>query len=219
MESTLNREALAGEISSARDSLVSDLAALSAESWESPSLCAGWVVRDVVGHLIRLHDYLRSPVRYAASITRHGLRPNRFQVVDASRYAAGRHPESLVRSLREAEYTRTWVWRQHPSPDMTLAELVIHAQDIRRPLGVAADVPIPQLRLVADLIVRRVPRPLRYPLGGWRLPDARFQATDDEWSWGSGPMISGPLESIVMVLAGRVDGKRQLGGDLSGLTQ
>src|SRR5260221_8898425 len=35
-----------------RDALIADLEGLTDEQWATPSLCTGWTVRDVVGHLI-----------------------------------------------------------------------------------------------------------------------------------------------------------------------
>ena len=35
-----------------RDSLVNTLKSLTPQQWDAPSLCEGWRVRDVVGHLV-----------------------------------------------------------------------------------------------------------------------------------------------------------------------
>ncbi|WP_191094012.1 maleylpyruvate isomerase N-terminal domain-containing protein [Nocardia colli] len=48
-----------------RPDLVSLLRTLSADEWESPSLCAGWRVRDVAGHL--LYDAVSLPSSSPAS--------------------------------------------------------------------------------------------------------------------------------------------------------
>ena len=39
-------------IKAERESLAGDLAALPEESWDAESLCTGWLVRDVVSHMI-----------------------------------------------------------------------------------------------------------------------------------------------------------------------
>jgi uncharacterized protein (TIGR03083 family) len=205
---------LAGAIRSSRDDLVQCLVSLDPDQWDAPSLCEGWRVRDVVAHLVRLGGYLQSPFRYAASAAANGFRPNRYQARDARRVSECRS-DVLIEGLRQARYEDTRLWRLHPWPEMTLAELVIHGHDIRWPLGIEYSVPSDQLRLVADLIVRRIPRPFRYPLGGWRLPAARFQAVDVDWSWGTGPVIEGPLRAIVMVLSRRLQLRSELIADPS----
>ena len=208
------RERTAADIRSLREDLVGSLSALRSEQWEVDSLCKGWTVREVVVHLIRLETYLRAPLRYAVAVVANGFRPNRYQELDVRRFASV-EPSELVRSLAEAKYEESWFWRRHPWPEMTVAELVIHGQDVRRPLGLQHQISIDQLGLVADVIVRRVPRVFRYPLGGWLLPNVRFEASDASWSWGSGPTIRGPLEAIVMTLAGRRQAATDLSGDVS----
>jgi len=210
-------ERAAADIRFLRDDLVHLLSSLRGELWDASSLCEGWAVRDVVAHLIRLEAYIRSPLRYAFAVVGKGLRPNRFQEFDAQRLAASLAPRRLVRSLAEARYEKSWVWRHHPWPQMTVAELVIHGQDIRRPLGLQHEISSDQLRAVADVIVRHVPRVFRYPLGGWSLPSLHFEATDANWSWGSGPTVRGPLEAIVMTLAGRRQAASDLSGHVSGM--
>jgi len=54
---------------------------------------------------------------------------------------------------------------------------------------------------------------MRYPLGGWKRPSVRFEAVDADWSWGTGPVATGPLASILLVLAGRVHALTDLDGD------
>jgi MDMPI C-terminal domain len=45
-----------------------------------------------------------------------------------------------------------------------------------------------------------------------RIVGLRMSATDSDWAVGSGPSVEGPLESLILVMAGR---KAPL-GDLSG---
>src|SRR3546814_17155713 len=56
-----------GMVLDERAELVELLRGLSEQEWETPSLCAGWRVRDVVGHL--LQDTL-SPLGYAAVVVK-----------------------------------------------------------------------------------------------------------------------------------------------------
>jgi uncharacterized protein (TIGR03083 family) len=94
----------------------------------------------------------------------------------------------------------------------TLAELVIHQQDIRRPLGMPRSYPEDALRSSLDLCTTRsgnifvIDRRFRLGRG------LRLVATDLEWTIGKGPEVRGTAEAILMAIAGR----RALLSDLDG---
>ncbi len=198
---------LAREIADARRSLVETLSGLREADWDAPSLCAEWAVRDVVGHLVHQYRIYRRPVpppRFAIS----GFRVNRFLSSEARRIARAMRPDELLEALEGAAFERTTFWKLYPSKQFALSEFVVHAQDIRRPLGLAGEPTRTQIAIVADVFAR----PKRGNPFITKLPPTRYEATDAEWSYGSGPSVRGPLEAIVMVLAGR----RQALDDLSG---
>jgi uncharacterized protein (TIGR03083 family) len=207
------RSDLTEEITSARRSLVATLASLSEEAWARGSLCDGWAVRDVVGHLLHQYDIYRAPYPRAA-VVRARFRINRFLAIEAKRYAFARSNPELVEDLRRAEYERTTFWRHTPWPEFALTEFVIHSQDIRRPLGIEDRPTTSELTIAAEVFAggTRRPNPLRRVFQR-KLPETHFQATDVEWSHGSGPLAQGPLEAIVMVLAGRPQALVDLSGD------
>lgn len=207
------RSILRQEISAAREAFVRMLSGLQAVQWDEPSLCAGWAVRDVVAHLVRIDHCYRWPHAFLFGLVRHGLSINRFLAEDGRRAAAGRRPDELIASLARTRYEDAPAWRFHPQPAMALGELVIHAQDIRRPLGLSGKPTTSQLEIVADVLVRPAPRPFRYPWGAPSRPPVRFEATDAEWGGGTGPEVGGPLEAIVMVLAGRDAAVADLDGE------
>ena len=90
--------------------------------------------------------------------------------------------------------------RVHPTPAVPLAELLIHGQDIRRALGVNHDVPPRAFELAAEGALTGARR-----FFGWGPAPKRvkFEATDTDWSTGSGDIAQGPIEAIALVLAGR----------------
>lgn len=208
MKPESSRAALAAEITEARRSLIATLASLRPEDWEAPSLCAGWRVRDVVGHLLHQFSLLRAPYP-RAGLVRAGFRVNRFLAAEARRHASDRGPSDLLAALERAEYERTRVWKLYPWPAFSLAEFVIHTQDIRRSLGIVDKPTARQLVAVAGVMAR----PVRFDPFRRRLPATRFEATDLVWSYGEGPEVRGPLEAIVMVLAGRGQALRELSGE------
>jgi uncharacterized protein (TIGR03083 family) len=90
-----------------------------------------------------------------------------------------------------------------------LGEIVVHGEDIRRPLGIHRDYPITTLTAVAefyqnsDLVV-----PARK-----RARDLRLTATDSAFTAGSGPLVSGSTLALIMAMAGRVRYCDELDGD------
>jgi hypothetical protein len=45
-----------------------------------------------------------------------------------------------------------------------------------------------------------------------RLAGLRFEATDLDWSWGSGPVLAGPAEALAMAMTGRAVALAELDG-------
>ncbi len=181
-----------------RARLVRDLADLPTEAWERPSLCEGWKVRDVVAHLVRSDEAYRRGYPLLVDLVRGGFRPQTALAKAARRRAARMPPGDLVAALDRTRYEIGV--RVHPTPAVPLGELLIHGQDIRRALSVPHDVPPSAFLLAADgalTIARR--------LFGWgRAPKGvRLEATDIDWSTGSGDIARGSIEAIAMVLAGR----------------
>lgn len=90
-------------------------------------------------------------------------------------------------------------------PKLVLADLLIHQQDIRRPLNRLRTVPEGTLRTVLD-------NPDPFIHSKRRLRGLRWTATDIEWIDGTGPEIYGPGEAIVMAVGGRSSALAQLDG-------
>jgi uncharacterized protein (TIGR03083 family) len=91
-------------------------------------------------------------------------------------------------------------------PRVALADVVVHHQDIRRPLDRPRSIPPPRL-----LEVLNHPDPFATPRS--RTRGLRFEATDIEWIHGDGPEVRGMAEAIVMAVAGRPVALDELTGD------
>lgn len=87
-----------------------------------------------------------------------------------------------------------------PGPsDTWLGETVVHAEDIRRPLGIAHDYPVDALAQVADSYTRS-----NLVMGSKRrIAGVTLRATDADWSHGAGPEAAGPMVALLLVVAGR----------------
>lgn len=89
-----------------------------------------------------------------------------------------------------------------------MADGCLHLRDCARPLGPPDTVTIDDWRMVLDWLPLGVPGlvPKR------RGEGLRLLADDQEWSWGSGEVITGPSEALAMALAGRMVALRDLQG-------
>ena len=181
------------------------LRTLDDDDWEKPSLCEGWRVRDVVGHILYGNEmnWFTLPFKMA----RFGFSSDRSGRHYSIARAEGRPPQQL---LEEFENRNAWAGtcRVFP-PKMVLIDRLVHHQDIRRALGHHRD--IPEERLVASL--DPTPR-----IGGVfrskrRAKGLRFEATDVDWSWGSGPTVRGPGEALLLSMLGRRQPLPELSGD------
>jgi uncharacterized protein (TIGR03083 family) len=181
-----------------RQKLVDDLQKLDRDAWDAPSLCADWLVRDVVAHIARVGDFYRRPYIFEWDLLRYGFRLHRALADVAKRSAAGRSPDELIDRLERSRYEETLTFRLHARPMFALAEWIVHGQDVRRPLGMSAKFEPQELIATAELGQKW------YAWGSRQRRLAfRLEATDADWSIGSGPVMRGPLEAITMVCFGR----------------
>ncbi|MBU2695496.1 maleylpyruvate isomerase family mycothiol-dependent enzyme [Pimelobacter sp. 30-1] len=188
-----------------RAALVADLAEVDAARWETPSLCPGWSVHDVVAHLIdnarttRL-GIVRAMVRARFDFDR--------QNADGVRRERGATPAETLDRLR-AVVTRTTT---PPAPlDSRLVEEVVHGEDVRRPLGIT--------HTYAPTAVERA---LHYQartsvsMGGakQRIAGLRLEATDAELALGEagGTVVRGPAVALLLAASGRTAALDDLSG-------
>lgn len=192
-----------------RRDLADYLDTLTAEEWERPSLCRGWSVRDVAGH-VTSYDMLSWPALLVL-FARSGF--------SLSRGNQARLEES--RRLRTEELTTRL--RAHAVPRgitalfgcaVALTDGLIHHQDIRRALGHPRHV-APE-RLAAALEFAPRARALPAPAN---LRGIRAVATDLDWSHGTGPEVRGPAEALLVALAGRPQALADLKGPGLGILE
>jgi len=183
-----------------RTDLADFLATLTPEEWMAASLCEGWRVRDVVAHVmsfdgVGVGDMLRRAIR---------ARFSHVNQVGVDELAALTTDELLSRlraRLRPQGLATTFGGR------LALLDVTIHHQDIRRPLGRPRQIPAERLRYVMGDAVRSPELP------GWRLARGlRLVPTDLDWIHGSGPMITGTAEAILMAVTGRASAIGELDG-------
>lgn len=185
-----------------REDFADFLTGLTPEQWDSPSLCAGWSVRDVVAHCVSFEGL--SPRELTARFVKGRLKTDRINALAVADLAE-RSAAQLITILRD-----------NAEPHglgagfggrVALTDNMIHQQDIRRPLGLVRS--IPSERLCAALDFVRYAPTIR---GAWRARGMRLVAIDVAWSHGKGPEVHGTGEALLMVMAGRRDAVRDVDG-------
>ncbi|WP_433365336.1 maleylpyruvate isomerase family mycothiol-dependent enzyme [Actinoplanes sp. CA-142083] len=170
---------------------------LAPADWARPSLCAGWTVRDVAAHLTLQQMTVRDEL--AMLLRWRGGGMDRL-TADAARRKALSEPARLTAEIRE-----TAAARRHNAgvtPLETLADLLIHEQDIAVPLGLRREMPPSAAAVVATrLLTMRFPPPLPSVR---RVKGRRLVATDVAWTHGDGPPLEGPIATLLLTIAGRV---------------
>ncbi|MCU1444708.1 maleylpyruvate isomerase family mycothiol-dependent enzyme [Cryobacterium sp.] len=173
------------------------LAGLTIEQWETQSLCGGWRVRDVAGHLVwRLGSSNRELIGSAARayVGQH-LRPAR--AIDAvSRLAGEAPPEHLVARLREIAAAKSAGVGRGGITELT--EAVVHGLDLAQPLGLV--LPIHATAGGAVALRRSLIAPTEIKAV---LRTRRLVATDAEWSVGHGAPLEGTAAELILFLFGR----------------
>jgi uncharacterized protein (TIGR03083 family) len=186
-----------------RQALLNLLETLTPEQWDAPSLCAEWRVRDVVGHMV---SETRMTVAQAGwGFITSGFRINRYIAKDA-RQRGDAPIASLLEDFRAVILARTHL--PGLSSLSMLEDIVIHQMDICRPLGQHRGIANGRMISVADDLWTN-----RFFPGPKLFRGIRAIATDAEWSVGDGTEVAGPIEALVLTLAGRFSALDQLHGD------
>jgi uncharacterized protein (TIGR03083 family) len=90
-----------------------------------------------------------------------------------------------------------------------LGEVVVHREDLLRPLGQQGTPSEEAVNACLDMFTRA-----SFPVGGKkRIQGLRLVATDTGWTHGSGPQVSGPGMSLMLAMTGRAVGLDDLSGD------
>lgn len=186
-----------------RGALADDLSGLSDAQWQTPSLCSGWSVHDLLAHIVATAETTKLGFfgRFAGSGFNFGKMADK-EVAEGTK--AG--PAATLTALRAVQnFTKS-----PPGPvDSWLGETLIHSEDIRRPLGIKREYPI-------DAVVRTLDfyKGSNLIVGAKkRIAGLTLRAADADWSTGSGPEVSGPAMSLLLATTGRSAALDDLSGD------
>ena len=182
-------------IATQRRQLADTLAALPEESWDAPTLCDRWRVREVVAHVAMEFRY--SAPRFLWHLALARLDFHRLNDRRAAADAAALSSAELVAVIRD-NVDHAW------KPPVggyggALTHETVHALDVMVPLGVEWDVPEATLRAVFDgWSVERARK-----FFGVDLTGVRLCADDIDWTLGEGEPLSGRASDLLLVLSGR----------------
>ena len=177
--------------------------------WDHESLCEGWRIRDVVGHMCVGHTYPLPKILFEVAKYKGNI--DAGSAVASVDFADAHTPAELAEIISRvaADHTRKGIARLI-SYRAAFTDHLVHHQDMRRPLGQPRE--IPEERLVAAL------DSLLTNLGGSmpakkRLAGLKVTATDVDWSRGEGPELRGPAEAVILASLGRDVVLRELEGE------
>jgi len=199
----MNKQEIWSNIHGEREQFVETLRSLSPEQWSAPTWCGAWNVKEVVGHVLSAAE--QTTLNFYKELASDGFKFDVFAERDAKKLAA-LEPSELIRRLQ----SRTTTTNHPPAPVIAmLGEIVVHGDDIRRPLGITHKSPEAALLAVADNWKNS-----NLLIGSKRrITGVQLRATDASWSHGTGPVVSGPLQSLVLAMTGRKGALADLSGD------
>jgi uncharacterized protein (TIGR03083 family) len=175
---------------------------LSLERWDTPSLCEGWRVREVVAHLTM-------PVRYREDAFMAELRECEFDFTRLSNRIASRDAQLPIAEL--VGNTRDEVMHHWTPPGGgyhgALNHVVIHGLDITVPLGEPRRSPDATLQIVLDDLTQGG----GHAHFGTDISGRTLQATDIDWSC---PPLGGSAEDLALHMCGRTVPPGRLRGEI-----
>jgi uncharacterized protein (TIGR03083 family) len=182
-------------IAAQRGELAQVLAGLPAASWDSPTLCDGWRVREVVAHITMPFRY--SGRRFMLELAKSRGNFNAMADRCARRDAAAMSPDELVAAVA-SNVGHPW---QPPGGGQlgALTHDVIHSLDITEALSLDVRVPAERLGVVLPNLV--TPKSLKF--FGVDLSGMQLRATDTGWTFGSGRPVTGTAQDLALLICGR----------------
>ena len=185
---------------------LADLAeGLSEEQRRAPSLCENWTAEGVVAHVASF--VATSFPKFMWTMAKNRGDSDKAMVEMTNAQLA--RPFSDVLAELRAKATKSSALPVFPE-ELTIADTMIHTQDIRRPLGLDGGFDPDHLRATLDFLTEHKMATMlvdRKPLDGVKLT-----ATDLDWSWGEGAEITGTGEALMMGMADRPAALADLSG-------
>jgi uncharacterized protein (TIGR03083 family) len=189
----VSREGLWAMAHAERAALADDLIDLDDRQWAQRSLCGRWVVEEVVAHLTAAASIGR--LRWLTSVLGARFDFDRHNDRRLAEHRGATPAETLERF--RAVVTSTTAASGHTAA--WLGEVVVHAHDIRRPLGLSRTPSVAATTEVAHFFASR-----DFTVASRSIIEGlRLEATDGHFAVGTGPLIRGTTIALTMAMAGR----------------
>lgn len=186
-----------------RAALAADLDGLPEARWETPSLCAGLSVREVLAHLTAGASL--DAVRWLAGVVRCRFDFDKQVAMRLAEQMGADAAETLERFRRVVHSTT-----KPPLPVIAmLGEAVVHGEDIRRALGIERTYPAEAVTRVADYYAGTD----QVVVAKGRIGGLRLVAHDGPFATGAGALVTGSTVALVMAMTGRAAHCDDLEGD------
>ncbi|MCA0438371.1 MAG: maleylpyruvate isomerase family mycothiol-dependent enzyme [Actinobacteria bacterium] len=189
-----------------RRALIDDLATLTPQQWETPSLAQGWSVHDVAAHLI--DNALTTPGRLLRGMAAARFDFDRQNAAGVAANRGASPAETLTRLRAVADRTSgppTFL----AAEGSRLVEEIAHGEDIRRRLNLHRAYPPQSLAEALGYQART-----REAMGGAKglVGRVTLVATDAPVRLGRGPEVRGTALALLMLATGRRHGSSELSG-------
>lgn len=174
--------------------LAEALGSIPEAAWETPSLCEGWRIREVIAHVTM-------PARYDQEAFMAELRSRDFDFGRLSNEIATRDgqlpTETLLANLRD-EVLHRWA-PPEGGYHGALNHAVIHGLDATVPLGLRRSASDEVMRIVLDDLTQHG----IHEHFETSIDSRRLEASDLDWSYGSGETLTGSSADLALALCGR----------------
>jgi uncharacterized protein (TIGR03083 family) len=189
----VNKESVWRKVDVERTELVNQLEFVNASAWATPSLCSGLSVREVVAHMT-VSGAVSAP-RWFLGVLRARFNFDR-QVIDRLREHLGADAHETLARFRQTIGSRI----APPLPlEALLGEMVVHGEDVRRPLGLTRVYP----QATLDLLLKYYSGTDQVVVAKKRIAGLQIEATDSGMVVGRGARVRGSSLSLIMAMTGR----------------
>lgn len=157
------------------------------EQLAAQSLCTEWSAADVAGHIVSLVEL--SPLKLAMGAAKNRKDVDGFLSTQAKQFASqGASSMSQILRAKAAKQLK-------PFPEASMvSDTAVHTLDVRRPLGITTPLDPAVLRMALDYSAGELEKAME----GRETP--MLNATDIDWSWGTGPEVSGTAETLLLAM-------------------
>lgn len=176
-----------------RAALAADLRGLTDDQWATASLCSALSVREVLAHLTATASL--NPVQWFSGVVRCRFDFDKQVAMRLSEHLGSSPAQTLTEFERVIGSTTS-----PPLPKLALlGEVIVHSEDIRRPLGIHRDYPMSVLTRVAEYY-RGTDQVV---LAKGRIGGLRLKAGDGPFDTGAGDEVTGSTIALIMAMTGR----------------